>query len=185
MKGEEVASDWRRFMRKHWKAVGIFVVAGALALEGAVYVFLWFVKNAQSTGLVPSTLGLWTMANLVTFILNAIFWELLFIGIPVVVGVGAARLWWRRLPGEERRGYHSGGGRARRVAAADYRCCSSLRSQSRSTSMVTGTSPSQILLWITCRVDGSDPRMGSDHLRNPHCDRSNLVDSPRNEEARH
>ncbi|TMP99172.1 MAG: hypothetical protein E6K99_05690 [Thaumarchaeota archaeon] len=95
-------------MRKHWKAVGIFVVASALALAGAVYVFLWFVKNAQSTGLVPSTLGLWTMANLVTFILNAIFWELLFIGIPVVVGVGAAWLWWRRLPGEERRGYHSG-----------------------------------------------------------------------------
>jgi len=58
VKGEEAASDWRRFMRKHWKAVGIFVVAGALALEGAVYVFLWFVKNAQSTGLVPSTLGL-------------------------------------------------------------------------------------------------------------------------------
>ena len=85
-------------MRKHWKAVGIFVVAAALALAGAVYVFLWFVKNAQSTGLVPSTLGLWTMANLVTFILNAIFWEHLFIGIPVVVGVGASWLWWRRLP---------------------------------------------------------------------------------------
>jgi len=111
--GAEVASDWRRFMRKHWKAVGIFVLAGALALAGAVYVFLWFVKNAQSTGLVPATLGLWTMANLVAFILNAIFWELLFIGIPVVVGVGAGWLWLRRLPAEERRGYHSFGRRSR------------------------------------------------------------------------
>ena len=100
-------------MRKHWKAVGIFVLASALALAGAVYVFLWFVKNSQSTGLVPSTLGLWTMANLVTFILNATFWELLLVGIPVVVGVAAGWLWWRRLPGEERRRYRSFGRRSR------------------------------------------------------------------------
>jgi len=105
--GAEVASDWRRLMRKHWKAVGILVLASALALAGAVYVFLWFVKNAQSTGLVPGTLGLWTMANLVIFILNAIFWELLLVGIPVVVGVAAGWLWLRRLPDEERRGYRS------------------------------------------------------------------------------
>jgi len=111
--GKVVASDWRRFMRKHWKAVGIFVVASALALAGAVYVFLWFAKNAQSTGLVPATLGQWTMANLVTFILNATFWELLLIGIPVVVGVGTGWLWWRRLPDEERRGYRFFGRRSR------------------------------------------------------------------------
>jgi hypothetical protein len=100
-------------MRKHWKAVGIFVVACALALAGAVSVFLWFVKNAQSSGLVPATLGLWTMANCVTFILNAIFWELLLIGIPVVLGVLAGWLLWRRLPDEERRGYRSFGRRSR------------------------------------------------------------------------
>lgn len=110
---EEEAADWRRFMRKHWQAVGVFVVAGALALAGAVYIFLWFVSNAQSTGLVPSTLGLWTMANLVTFILNAIFWEFLLIGIPVVVGGVAGWMWWRRLPAEEMRGYHSFSRRSR------------------------------------------------------------------------
>lgn len=100
-------------MRKHWKVVAIFVVACALALAGAVYVFLWFVKNAQSTGLVPVTLGLWTMANCVTFILNVIFWELLLIGIPVVIGAVAGWLWWRRLPDEERREYHFFGRRSR------------------------------------------------------------------------
>jgi len=111
--GEKEASDWRLFMRKHWKAAAIFVMAGALAVAGAVYVFLWFVKNAQSTGLVPATLGLWTMANLVTFILNAIFWELVLIGIPVVIGVVVGWLWWKRLPNEERRGYYSFGRRSR------------------------------------------------------------------------
>src|SRR5213596_492511 len=78
-------SEWKGFMRKHWTMVAVFVAAGILAFVGAVYVFWWFAGNAQSTGLVPRTLGLWTMANLVNFILNAIFWELLLIGIPVIV----------------------------------------------------------------------------------------------------
>lgn len=97
-------------MRRHWNAVAIFVVAGALAVAGAVYVFLWFVGSAQSSGMVPRTLGLWTMANLVTFILYSVFWELLLVGLPVAIGAVAAWLWWRRLPVEERMGYRFGGG---------------------------------------------------------------------------
>lgn len=110
---EEEASDRRRFMRKHWKAVAVFVAACALALAGAVYVFLWFVKNAQSTGLVPATLVLWTMDDCMIFVLNAIFWELLLVGIPVVIGAVAGWLWWRRLPDEERRAYRFFGRRSR------------------------------------------------------------------------
>ncbi len=110
--GIDEGSDWKRFMSKHWGIVALFVVAAILAVAGAVYVFLWFVGNAQSTGFVPKTLGLWTMANLVNFILNAMFWELLLIGIPVVVGAVAGWLWLRRLPGEERRGYRLFGKRS-------------------------------------------------------------------------
>lgn len=96
-------------MRRHWGAVAAFVVAGILAFVGAIYVFLWFVGNAQSSGMVPATLGLWTMANLVTFILYAVFWELLLIGIPAAMGAVVGWLWWKRLPDEERRGYRFGG----------------------------------------------------------------------------
>ena len=92
-------------MRKHWRTVATFVVAGILAVAGAIYVFLWFVGNAQSSGLVPRTLGLWTMANLVNFILYAIFWEILLVGIPVVAAVVVAWLLWKRLAGEEMKGY--------------------------------------------------------------------------------
>ena len=60
-------SDWRAFLRKHWGAVAVFVVAAALAVAWAVYIFWWFVGNAQSTSLVPSALGFWTMGNLVNF----------------------------------------------------------------------------------------------------------------------
>src|SRR5712664_3669840 len=53
--GLDMGSDWKRFMRKHWRTVATFAVAAILAVGSAVYVFLWFVGNAQSTGLVPRT----------------------------------------------------------------------------------------------------------------------------------
>src|SRR2546426_12685533 len=93
----DVGSDWKRFMRKHWRTVATFVVAGVLAVASGVYGFLWVVGNAQSTGLVPRTLGLWTMGNLVSFILDAIFWGLLLVGIPVVLAVVGGWLLWRGL----------------------------------------------------------------------------------------
>lgn len=113
MAGEENGSEWKKFLRKHWNIVALFVVAGILAFVGAIYVYLWFVADAQSTGLVPTTLGLWTMGHLVTFILHAIFWELIFIGIPAIIGAVVGWQWWKRLPDEERKEYHFFGKRSR------------------------------------------------------------------------
>ncbi|HEV2225436.1 MAG TPA: hypothetical protein VGR56_01375, partial [Nitrososphaerales archaeon] len=48
--------------------------------------------------------------NLISFILYAFFWELLFVGVPVVIGAVVVWQWWRRLPHEERHGYRSGKG---------------------------------------------------------------------------
>jgi len=111
--GVENGSDWKKFLRNHWNIVVLFIVAGILAIIGAIYVFLWFVGDAQSTGLVPSTLGLWTMGHMVSFILHLIFWELVFIGIPVIIGALAGWQWWRRLPVEEKKEYHLFGKRSR------------------------------------------------------------------------
>jgi hypothetical protein len=108
----EKDSDWKKFIRKHWGIVAVFAVAAALAFAGAVYVFWWFAGNAQSTGLVPSTLNLWTMGHVVTFILHLIFWELVLIGIPVAVGAVLGWQWWKRLPAEEKE-YHFFGRRSR------------------------------------------------------------------------
>jgi hypothetical protein len=110
---DEKRSDWKKFMRKHWNLVAVFVAAGILALIGAIYVFLWFVGNAQSTGLVPATLNIWTMGNVVSFILNAIFWELVLIGIPVAIGAILGWQWWKRLPNEEKKEYDLFGKRSR------------------------------------------------------------------------
>lgn len=110
---EEEKDGWKKFLKRHWNAVAIFVVAGVLAIVGAVYVYLWFVGDAQATGLVPATLGLWTMSHLVSFVLHAVFWELLFIGIPVIIGAVAGWQWWKRLPDEEKKEYNSFGKRSR------------------------------------------------------------------------
>jgi len=96
-------------MRRHWGSCAMLALAVALAITEGVYVFLWFVGHAESSGMVPRILGLWTMANLVTFILYAVFWELLLVGVPIAVVALVGWLWWKRLPEEERTGDQFGG----------------------------------------------------------------------------
>jgi len=106
MMEETESAHWKRFLRKHAIVVASFIVAVILAAVGAILVFLWFIGNAQSTGLVPATLGLWSMRHLITFIIYTIFWELVLIGIPIVIAAAAGWLWWRRLPSDEKMEYH-------------------------------------------------------------------------------
>lgn len=109
----EKGSDWKRILRKHWGIAAIFIAVGILLIAAAVYVFLWFVGDAQSTGLVPSALGYWTMGHMLMFILHLIFWELVIIGIPMIILGVAGWQWWKRLPAEEKREYHSSGKHSR------------------------------------------------------------------------
>lgn len=104
---------WRKFLRKHWRMLVLFAAAAVLALIGAILVWLWFVGDAQSTDMVPTSLGLWTMGHLVTFLLYLIFWEVLFIGIPVIMAALAGWLWWKKLPDEEKREYRFFGAHSR------------------------------------------------------------------------
>ncbi|MCW4028426.1 MAG: hypothetical protein NWE92_02115 [Candidatus Bathyarchaeota archaeon] len=102
-------SDWRRFIKNHKAAFTAFTAAAVLAVAGAVYVFVWFTGNAQTVDLVPATLNLWSMNNLVLFILHAIFWELVLIGIPAGIGAVIGWQWWKRLPEAEKTQYNLGG----------------------------------------------------------------------------
>ncbi|MBO0887888.1 hypothetical protein J2P12_02175 [Candidatus Bathyarchaeota archaeon] len=102
-------NEWRSFVRKYWRIGVVFVVAAVLFFAWSVYVFLWFVGMSQSSGLVPSVLNLWTMSHLVTFIVYAVLWEILLVGVPIVVaGVVGWQLWWKKVPEMERR-FHFGG----------------------------------------------------------------------------
>jgi len=97
---------WRKFLSKHWQMFVVWVVLAIVAIIGVIYVFLWFVGDAQSTGLVPTILGSWTMGHLISFLLNLIFWEILIIVIPVIIVIAAIYfLWWKQLPDAERKEY--------------------------------------------------------------------------------
>jgi hypothetical protein len=97
---------WIKFLSKHWQMFVLWVAVAIFAVIGAIYVFLWFVGEAQSTGLVEETLNLWAMSHVISFILNVIFWEIVFIVIPIIVVVVAIwQLWWKKLPIEERTEY--------------------------------------------------------------------------------
>ena len=127
-------------MRRHWRVAAFLVFGAALVFAGSVYVFLWFVGNAESSGQVPITLGLWTTSHLVTFILYAVFWEPLPVGIPIVIAVVMGWQWWKdclKLKG----GCISADESARPAVAEDLYCGSS-RSASRSSSTEDGMFPS-------------------------------------------
>lgn len=97
---------WKKFLSRHWKMLVLFVVAAVIAIIGAIYVFLWLIEEAQVTGLVPTTLNLWTIGHIVTFVLHLFFWEFIFIVIPVIITIVAIYyLWWKRLPEIEREEY--------------------------------------------------------------------------------
>jgi hypothetical protein len=100
---------WKKFLKRHWGMALIFLIGAVIAAIWAVLVFLWFAGMAQATGIVPTTLATLTMGELVLFILNLIFWELILVGIPIVVALIAFYAAYRRLPAEEREGYRRGG----------------------------------------------------------------------------
>jgi hypothetical protein len=100
---------WKKFLRNHWNMLIIFIVGAILACIGAIYVFLWFVGEAQLTGLAPTLLSGWAMGHFIPFLLHLIFWEFLFIGLPVIIAAAATYfLWWKKLPDKERKEYRDG-----------------------------------------------------------------------------
>lgn len=105
----ESDSEPRAFARRHWRAFAVFGIAFALIIAWAVYVLVWYAGNAQSSGLVPSTLGSWTMSSVVTFLIYGIFWGLLLVGPPVILLAGVGWTWWKRLPDEVKKGRRFGG----------------------------------------------------------------------------
>lgn len=105
---EEAIGDrvFIKFLKRQWKMT--LVIAGLIAAAAiaALFVFLWVVADAQATGLVPASIGLWTVGYVITFILHVILWEFVFVGtwgIPIAALIYL--LWWKKIPDEERKEY--------------------------------------------------------------------------------
>lgn len=97
---------WKKFLRKHWQMFALFILLAVIAFAGGVYVFLWFVGKAQVTNLVPSILSEWAIGDIITFLLHLIFWEFLYIGIPLLIAIAVIYFgWWKKLPDKEQEEY--------------------------------------------------------------------------------
>ena len=108
-KSENVEKVWKLFLKRHWKMLVSFVVIAALVVISGIYVFLWFVEDAQVNNLVPMTLNLWTIGHIVTFLIHLIFWLVIFIVIPMIVIIACIYfLWWKKIPDAERMEYRRG-----------------------------------------------------------------------------
>lgn len=111
---EQSNEAWKKFLRKHGKAILSFIGAIAVAAIVALYVFLRVVADVQATTPALAMLGQWTVASLFIFVLTVILWELVF----VVSWVGPAAAvvyfqWYKKLPEEERKEYEGGSRRGR------------------------------------------------------------------------
>jgi hypothetical protein len=93
----------RNFLRKYWKMTTVMVALIIVAIAEALVVLLWVIADMQTLGLIPATLGLWSVGHIITFILHIIFWELLLVGIWVIVAAMIFYLkWYNNLPEEDK-----------------------------------------------------------------------------------
>ncbi|MDQ1278866.1 MAG: hypothetical protein QG670_126 [Thermoproteota archaeon] len=175
---ENGSENWKKFLRKHWNIVALFAVVGIVAFVGAIYVYLWFVADAQATNMVPTSLGLWTMGYLVTFILHLIFWELLFIGVPAGLGALAGWRWWRKLLDEEKAEYHFFGKRSRTTSGGSgvsvfFYCI--LHQDFHRWELECGFC--NLDFKLCCRFHDFNTSRGSHYFRNSDSYRNHLVDT--------
>jgi hypothetical protein len=81
----------------------VFAALAIAAVAEAVLVLLWVVADMQSLGLIPATLGLWSVGNIITFILHLLFWEIVLVGLWVLVAAAVVYLkWYSNLPEEDK-----------------------------------------------------------------------------------
>ena len=108
MTEEEFDVEKLRFMKKYWKMTFVFLAIAAAALIVGVYVLLWQVEIAA----VPVNLGQWSVATVIGFCLNIVFWELVLVGSWVaVILVVLYFQWYNKLPEEDKKKWEGRGTR--------------------------------------------------------------------------
>jgi hypothetical protein len=93
----------RKFLRKYWKMNVVFAVLIVAALAEALLVFLWVLADLQTLGLIQTTLGLLSVGQIITLILHLLFWEIILVGIWIIVAAALVYTkWYNNLPEEDK-----------------------------------------------------------------------------------
>jgi len=94
---------WKQKILKHWKVFTVAIIGCVAAFAGALLVLFWFIDTSPIGAMGSATIGEWTLAWIWKFFIFLVLWELLIVGIPVVVAFGVGGyLWWNRFSAEEK-----------------------------------------------------------------------------------
>ena len=94
---------WKQKIKEHWKPFMILIIGCIVAIVGSLLVLSWFIETSTIGAMGRATIGEWTLAWVWEFFIFLIFWELLLVGIPVVVAFGLGWYLWRKsLSAEEK-----------------------------------------------------------------------------------
>ena len=113
---EKQEAAMRNFLRRHWKMTILAGIGIAIMVIVSIYVLLWVVSSSLVLGIIPDTLGAWSVGLLFGFFFILLFWELVFVAswaIPIAIVFWA--IWYRKLPEEERKELESPRKRSRDV----------------------------------------------------------------------
>jgi hypothetical protein len=97
---------WKDLIKQHWLAFTIFIIGSICAIAGAIWVLFWYIETSSIGAMGTATIGEWTLAWIWEFFIYLIFWELLLVGVPIVVAFGIGWLIFKkRLSSEEKEAY--------------------------------------------------------------------------------
>ena len=94
---------WEKKIKEHWKPFVVVIIALIFAFIGAIIVLIWFIETSPIGAQGDALIGDWSLDWIVGFMILLILWELLFVGLPVVVFfIVGFYIWWNRLSDEDK-----------------------------------------------------------------------------------
>lgn len=97
------SSFWKKYVKKYWMYVPIYIVGAIVAITFSIIVGLWYMNISVIGGLGTWTFDQWSVGYAVIFMLVLMLFELLMVGLPTLGYMGGVTLLlWSRLPDEEK-----------------------------------------------------------------------------------
>lgn len=102
-RSEPTKINWVEKIRDHWIAFTFAILLAIGAAASAITVLLWFIDKGSVID-ASATIGDWSIAIGIKFVIFLILWELLLVGLPLfAVGGISFWIWWSRLGADEKK----------------------------------------------------------------------------------
>jgi hypothetical protein len=94
---------WKKHIKQHIWTIIVIVIAVACAIVGMILVLFWVMATSPIGAYGTALIGDWSLDWIVGFMWILLGWELLFVGLPLLLFfVVGGIIWWKRLSEEEK-----------------------------------------------------------------------------------